>query len=160
MRSLLPAFFAALAFSSTSSLAAPAQCLLHLVVPQDGRISIGKTTVSLGDADSKDQPTSWEGPLKAGRCTFDPGVIEQPIAVTPRGWLYVSSYSGSARMVTLYDLESCSVRWQSPSFDGKLELDSHELRLGETRMTLDNACVPQASAFRNSAAGNMRPASR
>ncbi|MGZ5202036.1 MAG: hypothetical protein ACXWC4_19935 [Telluria sp.] len=146
MRILLPTFLAVLVSSSGSPVVASAQCQLSFMVPQDGSLSIGKTTVSLGEPDSKDQPTAWQGPLKTEQCAFDPGIIEQPIAMTPGGWLYVSSYSGSARTITLYDLKTCSIRWQSDSFAGKLELNSRELRLGDKKMMLDDACVPSAAA--------------
>jgi hypothetical protein len=45
-------------------------------------------------------------------------------------------------MVTLYNLKTCSIRWQSDTFEGKLELNSHELHLGDVRLPLNEACEP------------------
>ena len=79
---------------------------------------------------------------RAGRCTFKIGIIEQPIALTPSGQLYVATYSGSEREIALYDLRTCRVHWQSGEFAGKLELTSSALQMGEKTFKLDAQCVP------------------
>jgi hypothetical protein len=142
MRHRLLTSLASAALALSSSTAVSAQCELRFLVPQQGKVSLGKTTISLGEPDSKDQPSAWEGPITTAHCTFDPGVIEQPIAMTPNGWLFIPSYSGSQRSLALYDLKSCAIRWQSDSFAGRLELTSRELALGDKKIKLDDACVP------------------
>jgi hypothetical protein len=127
---------------------AVAQCSLTPVVPQTGKFSIGTATVSLGEADSANQPTAWQGPLRTDRCSFDIGIIEQPIALTPNGQLYVSTYSGSQRSIALYDLKTCTVRWKSPTFAGKLKLTSKSLRMADKTLSLNDDCVPRGRSKR------------
>jgi hypothetical protein len=142
MSKIPSAVLAVLGLSIVSPMSVAAACHLNFIVPQNGTFTVGKTTINLGEADPKGQPTAWLGPIKTGQCSFDPGIIEQPIAITPSGWLYVSSYSGSERMITLYNLKTCSIRWQSDTFAGKLELNSRELHLGDRRLLLNEACEP------------------
>jgi hypothetical protein len=139
-----------LAVLATASIpmVAPARCVLTSIVPQDGKFELGKTIVSLGEPDSKNQPAAWLGPLRSGQCSFDIGIIEQPIALTPSGDLYVATYSGSERSIALYNLKTCSIRWQSAAFAGKLELDSRELRLDAEKIMLDDACLPRKASYR------------
>jgi hypothetical protein len=82
----------------------------------------------------------------AGRCTFNIGIIEQPLALTPGGNLYVATYSGSEREIALYDLKTCKTRWKSAVFAGKLELTSSALQMGEKTMKLDGQCLPRERA--------------
>jgi hypothetical protein len=147
MNKVLLTCLAVLATSSISMVAS-ARCVLTSIVPQDGKFELGKTTVSLGEPDSNSQATAWQGPLRTGQCSFDIGIIEQPIALTPSGALYVSTYSGSERSIALYDLKTCSIRWQSGKFTGKLELNSSQLRLNDEKITLDDACVPRSPRHR------------
>lgn len=132
----------ALVLASSSVIAAEKVCSLSMLVPQQSRVVLGKTEVSLGEPDSNDQATAWQGPLRSNNCSFDIGIIEQPIASTQGGLLFVSTYSGSTRSIALYDLNSCAVRWQSDTFDGQLALNSAELRMGNRSLPLDNECVP------------------
>jgi hypothetical protein len=119
-----------------------AQCSLQTLTPQVNKIDIGTTVISLGETSDPVQPVEWLGPLQAGRCTFDIGIIEQPIALTQNGQLYVATFSGSERQIGLYDLKTCTVRWKSDVFEGGLELTSDALRMDDQRMPLDDQCVP------------------
>jgi len=119
-----------------------AQCSLQTLTPQNDKIEIGTTVVSIGEGDDPVQARAWLGPLKTNHCTFDIGIIKQPIAVTQNGQLYVATYSGSMQQLGLYDLKTCTVRWKSGEFYGKLELTSDTLRMAARRMPLDADCVP------------------
>lgn len=130
------------AFGLCCATLASAQCSLRTLAPQNDRVSLGRLTITLGEADHPAQPTAWQGPLRAGRCTFDIGIIEQPIALTPSGNLWVATYSGSEREIALYDLKTCRARWQSGEFSGKLELTSSALQMGEKTLKLDAKCIP------------------
>jgi hypothetical protein len=134
------------AFGLCCATLASAQCSLQRLAPQNDRISLGRLTITLGQADHPEQPTAWQGPLRAGRCTFAIGIIEQPLALTPSGDLYVATYSGSEREIALYDLKKCTTRWKSAVFAGKLELTSSVLQMGEKAVKLDGQCVPRERA--------------
>jgi hypothetical protein len=125
-----------------ASRAAGAHCSLQMLAPQDGKITAGATTITLGEPDDPSLPAAWQGPLRAGACTFDIGIIEQPLALTPEQRMYVTTYSGSVRTVTLFDLNTCSVHWKSAPFAGVVALTEHGLRMGGTTVRLDRRCVP------------------
>jgi hypothetical protein len=143
MKTSLPTLFC---FVLTAALVpnspAAARCTLKPLVPHDSNITAGAATINLGDADEPSAPTAWQGPLKAGTCTFDIGIIEQPMALTPAQFLYVTTYSGSMRTVTLFDLNKCSVRWKSMPFAGKVALMDSALTLGQKRIVLNDQCLP------------------
>lgn len=133
-----PAFAAIL----LASMAARAECNLQAVTPHGSAMQAGAITVQLGDADHAANPTAWQGPLVAGACTLDLGIIEPPLLLAQGKLLYVPSYSGSTRSVTLVDLDTCSVRWKSEAFSGRLAISPRALHLGGKRIALDARCVP------------------
>ncbi|MGJ7918479.1 hypothetical protein ACI48D_23790 [Massilia sp. LXY-6] len=143
MKTSLPSLFC---FVMTAALApnspAAARCTLKPLAPHESKLIAGTATINLGDADEPSAPTAWQGPLKAGTCSFDIGIIEQPMALTPAQLLYVTTYSGSMRTVTLFDLNTCSVRWKSEPFAGKVALMDSALTLGQKRMALNDQCLP------------------
>lgn len=124
---------------------ARAECSLQTVTPTGNALRAGSATVNLGEADDAANPHAWRGPLAAGACTLDIGIIEPPLLLTPANLLYVPTYSGSVRTLTLVDLNACSVRWKSAPFSGRLKVGSRALRLGANRVALDAHCVPSAS---------------
>lgn len=128
---------------------AAARCTLKPLVPHGSSVIAGTATINLGDADESTAPTAWQGPLKAGTCTFDIGIIEQPMALTPVQSVYVTTYSGSMRTVTLLDLNKCSVRWKSAPFVGKVALMNSALRLGQKRIALNDQCLPASDRSGN-----------
>jgi hypothetical protein len=131
------------AFVALASIApAHAECNLQLLAPNDSKITVGATTVLLGEADEPSQASAWQGPLRAGACTFDVGIIEQPIALAPSQLMYVTTYTGSLRTVSLFDLKTCTVRWKSAPFAGVVALTPTALKMGGKSITLDSRCVP------------------
>lgn len=122
--------------------AAHAECTLQFKTPVNSKIETGLVTVSFGEADDQFQPSAWQGPITAGTCTFDDGILEEPIAVAPAHRLFVSSYSGSTRQIALSDLRNCSVVWKSEEFEGSLTLTAKSLHMGDRMLPLDEQCVP------------------
>lgn len=125
-----------------SGMHASAECTLQALRTEGNRARAGAEIVHFGEADRAIGPTAWQGPLVAGACTFELDIIEQPLMLAPAKLLYVPTYSGSLRTLTLVDLSSCSVRWKSPTFSGRLKIDARELNLGGKRIALDAQCVP------------------
>lgn len=133
--------FAAILLAST---VARAECDLQTLTPQGSELRAGSSTVNLGEADNAADPNAWQGPLVVGACTLDMGIIEPPLLLTPANLLYVPTYSGSVRRLTLVDLNACKARWQSAAFTGSLRIDQRALHLGGKRIALDAHCVPIA----------------
>jgi hypothetical protein len=127
-----------------TSMVARAECHLQTLTAHGSETRAGPVTVNLGEADNAANPNAWQGPLVAGNCTLDMGIIERPLLLTPANLLYVPSYSGSARTLALVDLNACSVRWQSAPFSGRLKIDRRALHLGGRRIALDQHCIPIA----------------
>lgn len=125
-----------------ASMVARAECSLQTLAPHGSEVRAGAATVSLGEADNASSPNAWQGPLVAGACTFELGIIEPPLLLTPAKLLYVPTYSGSVRTLTLVDLNACKVRWQSAAFSGRLKIGPRALQLGAKRIALDARCVP------------------
>jgi hypothetical protein len=143
MKTSLPALLCfVMATAVATDCLAAARCALRPLAPKAGKVIVGAATVNLGDADDAAVPTAWQGPLKAGTCTFEIGIIEQPMALTPSRLMYVTTYSGSMRAVTLVDLNTCSVRWKSGPVAGKVVLTDSALTLGQKRLALDAQCLP------------------
>jgi hypothetical protein len=132
----------------TPNALATAGCTLELLVPHDSKLTAGTATLDLGHADDPSAPTAWQGPLTTGTCSFDVGIIERPMAMASSGLLYVTTYSGSMRTVTLVDLNKCAVRWKSRPFAGKAALTPSALTLGPKRVALDEQCVPVGTRTR------------
>jgi hypothetical protein len=143
MKTSLPNLFC---FVMSAALApnalATARCTLEPLVPHDSKVTAGTATLDLGHADDPSTPTAWQGPLTTGTCTFDIGIIERPMAMASSELLYVTTYSGNMRTVTLVDLDKCSVRWKSGPFAGKAALTPSALTLGQKRVALDERCLP------------------
>jgi hypothetical protein len=125
-----------------ASMAARAECNLQALTPHGSEMRAGAASVNLGEADNASSPTAWQGPLVAGACTLDVGIIEPPLLLAQGKLLYVPSYSGSVRTLTLVDLNTCSVRWKSMAFSGRLTIGPRALHLGGRRIALDAHCVP------------------
>jgi hypothetical protein len=123
-----------------------AECSLQKLAPQGSEVRTGVLTLNLGEADNLFSPTGWQGPLVAGACTFGLDIIEQPLMLAGSDLLYVPTYSGSARTLTLVDLSTCAVRWKSATFSGSLRIGPHELNLGGKRVALDAQCLPVPEA--------------
>jgi hypothetical protein len=121
------------------------QCTLQMLAAQDGKIDLAAQTISLGEADDASRPTAWQGPLQAGACSFDIGIIEQPIALAPGQLLYVTTYSGSMRMIRLFDLRACSIKWSSKPFAGQVRLTPTSLTMGARKLRLDKHCIPTST---------------
>lgn len=122
---------------------AHAACALQTLAPKGSEVQIKSTTINLGEADDPVHPTAWQGPLTAGDCKIDLNIIERPIKADKSGrYLYVPTYSGSLRKLTLVDLQSCATPWTSEAFSGTLKISSKQLILGKTHVALDAACLP------------------
>ncbi|MGZ3181998.1 MAG: hypothetical protein ACXU8N_06110 [Telluria sp.] len=131
----------ALAFITTLPVAASA-CQLTSVEPRNGELHIGNVRWALGEADDEHRPSAWQGPLHAGRCSIELGIIERPFALTSNSMLFLNTYSGSERELNLVDLKACKVRWKSGRFVGNVTLDARGLRLGKRSIRLSESCWP------------------
>jgi hypothetical protein len=126
-----------------SSQAAYAQCEMQRLSPTNDTIVLGTKRITLGEADDPIKPMSWVGPLKTEICTFDIGIIEEPIALAKNGLLFVTLYSGSQTWITILDLKTCSTRWTSPEFYGQAKFTSYELAMGpDNPISLNKQCMP------------------
>jgi hypothetical protein len=133
---------AALALMLVASVGANAECQLQHLNVRASQLRVGATTVNLGAADAGRRARAWQGPLVAGACKLDLGIIEAPLVGATATLLYVPTYSGSVRRLTLVDLRSCSVRWQSAPFSGPLRIGPRALDLGGKRIALNANCLP------------------
>jgi hypothetical protein len=125
-----------------SAMMARAECSLQALSARGSEVRAGAATLNLGEPDNAIAPVAWQGPLRAGACSVDLGIIEAPLMLAPDNLLYVPSYSGSVRTLTLVDLVTCSVRWKSMTFTGILKIGPRALQLGRKRIALDARCVP------------------
>jgi hypothetical protein len=149
MKTSLPALFFVLVTAALAPNApAAAGCTLEPLVPRDTKVTAGAAALDLGAADDPSAPTAWQGPLTTGTCSFDIGIIERPMALAPFQLLYVTTYSGSMRTVTLVDLNKCAVRWKSRPFAGKADLTPSALTLGHKHVALDAQCLPAGTRTR------------
>lgn len=133
---------AALALILVASSGANAECRLQHLNVRGSQLKVGAKTVNLGAADAGNRARAWQGPLVAGACKLDLGIIEAPLVGATATLLYVPTYSGSVRRLTLVDLRSCSVRWQSAAFSGALRIGPRALDLGGKRIELNASCIP------------------
>lgn len=125
-----------------ASISAHAGCRLQALTPHGSEAHIGAIHIKLGQADDVIAPQAWQGPLIAGKCTLDIGIIEPPLKLASSNLLYVPTYSGSVRQLMLVDLARCTIRWQSAPFSGSLAINPRQLRLGGTYIALDARCLP------------------
>lgn len=123
-------------------LSAQAKCKLHTLTTHGSEARAGRSIVNLGEADDAIRPTAWQGPLVAGACGLEVGIIEGPLVMTSSDLLYVPTYSGSVRQLFLVDLRACSVRWKSTTFSGSLRIGPRALSMGGRRIGLDARCLP------------------
>lgn len=127
---------------------AQAECVLRTLEPQGSEVHAGDLTVNLGEADDPARPTAWQGPLVAGACRIELGIIEPPLALGGEAYLLVPTYSGSVRKLSVVDLKGCSVLWESAGFSGGLKIGPHGLELGGKRVELGRECLPlRVTAF-------------
>ncbi len=134
------AIFAIALVAGTSNVGA-AICTLRALTPNGERLSVpGVGEVALGAADDAAQPAAWQGPLVSGTCSVDIGIIELPIFASQTGRLYVTTYSGAVRRMSLVDFKSCKVSWQSKPFVGAVQVEAAGLKLGSSRFKLDAHC--------------------
>lgn len=118
-----------------------ANCTLQSLTPDGESLSVpGVGKVALGTADDVARPAAWQGPLVSGACTFDIGIIELPIFASKPGHLYVTTYSGAVRRMSLVDFKSCKVSWQSKPFVGPVQVEAGGLKLGKSRLNFDARC--------------------
>lgn len=121
-----------------------ADCKIETLEPRGNILKVrGVGDVSLGAADDLARPMAWQGPMSAGTCSLDLGIIEAPFMATSPGTVYVTTYSGAMRRVALVDLGACKIRWQSRPFVGAVQADSAGLTLGKRRLTFNGHCAPQ-----------------
>jgi hypothetical protein len=121
-----------------------AECKLAILTPENGALKVdGIGTVSLGEADNAAQPKAWQGPVSAGACALDVGLIEAPIIGTSGGPVYLTTYSGALRKVVLVDAAACKVVWRSAPFVGEVNVAQGRLKLGKTVVALDGRCLPK-----------------
>ena len=120
-------------------------CTLTPLHPTGETLQLGGIgQVSLGMADDSARPRAWQGPISAGACTLDLGIIEAPFLTARPGAMFVTTYSGALRTVSLVDLGACRIAWQSTPFTGAVESDAGGLKLGSRRVGLDARCLPKA----------------
>ena len=124
--------------------AGAANCGIETLRPRGNVLKVrGIGAVSLGAADDLARPIAWQGPMSAGTCSLDLGIIEAPFMATSPGTVYVTTYSGAMRRVALVDLGACKIRWHSKPFVGAVQADSAGLTLGKRRLSFNAQCVPQ-----------------
>ncbi|TFW19880.1 hypothetical protein E4L96_11055 [Massilia arenosa] len=143
MKSRSVAVLVLIAFATTLAFANAAEnCGVQILKPYGSSVQAGDITADLGPADDSKQASAWLGPITVGACSFDLDIIEEPLAITSRGQLIVSTYSGSQRTVSLLNLATCETTWQSATFEGRFEIRSGILHLGTSRYALDERCRP------------------
>ena len=125
--------------------AGAAGCILKPLHPAGETLQLrGVGQVSLGVADDGARPRAWQGPIAAGACTLDLAIIEAPFFSAHSGAMFVTTYSGALRTVSLVDLGACKIAWQSTPFTGTVRAVPGGLQLGARRVGLDAQCLPQA----------------
>lgn len=125
--------------------AAATSCSTEIIKPHRDMISLPHVgDVSLGTPDDSNPPTAWQGPMSAGACSLDLGIIEAPFLASHSGAVFVTTYSGAMRSVALVDLRACIVRWKSRPFVGDVRADAAGLRLGQRYIAFNKLCVPDA----------------
>lgn len=123
-------------------------CDLNPLTVVQSTATDGSVTVALGEADSADHPSAWQGPLKitAGHtasCTVseDVSIVEQPLMLGA-GVLFVPTYSGSNKRLYALDTQTCKLIWQSSAYAGATRFGHGELTMGGLHVRLDGTCHP------------------
>lgn len=140
IRSIFPSLIAIAL--TTTSYGAQAKCQLDRLKLRSGNEHISIGVLSLGEANDPEEPSAWQGPLRIDQCSFDVGIIEQPLIVAGDRYLIVSLYSGSTRQIVMVDPVSCSTKWKSIFFTSPPEMDANTLLIDGVRFELDDNCTP------------------
>lgn len=108
----------------------------------------GKLTVTLGNADNRDHPRAWSGPVTMSlegqsACTSPESVsiVQEPLLLG-KGTLFVSTYSGNQRRTYALDIHTCRVVWKSPVYFTDPSYAHGTLMIGSRPLLLDKACRP------------------
>jgi hypothetical protein len=125
-----------------SAASAAESCKIEMLTPKGNTVSAGPYTLDLGEADDRNQPTAWQGPLTTGQCSLDISIITKPMALGASRYLFVRSYSGSNDTVAIADLHNCAILWTSKPFSGKWSISSRELVLAGKSVPLADTCLP------------------
>lgn len=131
-----------------TSPAIASSCDLNPLTIAQSAATGGNITVALGEADSADHPSAWQGPLQitvghAASCTAseDVAIVEQPLMLGS-GVLFVPTYSGSNKQLYALDTQTCKVIWQSSVYAGVTRFGHGELTLGGLHVHLSGECHP------------------
>ncbi|MES2299980.1 MAG: hypothetical protein V4582_23280 [Pseudomonadota bacterium] len=135
-------FLALLIAAFASGADAKTSCSLARLTPHASTLQLNGETIDLGEADSALNPSAWQGPLRSKRCRFALGIIEAPLVLLAGKWLYVPTFSGSIRHLTVLDMASCKVRWTSQPFSGAFDIDGGAVTMDGRRVPLDARCLP------------------
>ena len=136
-----------LSFAFTTWAATP-YCAFRDVSPNTGNtLKILQQEITLGRADNNDKPIAWEGPLVVKRgdiyaCSFGLSIIEPPLTLVADRYLYVPTYSGSDRVLTVLDMKQCRIAWQSPVFYGTYVVKNNHILIKGKKLTLEPSCLP------------------
>lgn len=125
-----------------SAPSAAESCKIEMLTPNVSTLLAGPYSLDLGEADDRNQPTSWQGPLTMGQCRLDISIITSPMALGSSRYLFVRSYSGSNDTVAIADLHDCAIVWTSKPFAGKWSISSKELVLAGKSIPLAATCLP------------------
>ncbi len=132
-------------------------CTLTRLIFASNSAVTGSVTVTLDEEasdlpHSADNPQAWTGPVKISlsgqpACTANDAVsiVENPVLLG-RDVLYVSTYSGSDRIMYGLDTRTCRIVWKSPVFYGVPSYTHGVLLLGKRRVLLNNECRPTVVA--------------
>lgn len=130
--------------------------LTRLIFASNSAVS-GSVTVTLDDEASDlptraDNPQAWTGPVKISlrgqhvcKASESVSIVQNPVLLG-RDVLYVSTYSGSDRIMYGLDTRTCRIVWKSPVFDGVPSYTHGVLLLGKRRVLLNNECRPMVVA--------------
>jgi hypothetical protein len=135
-------FFVLLAFKSNA-----ASCPIKDVTPQSGdALTVLNKQIKLGQFEDG-KPKIWEGPIKINeegwtRCAFGLDIIESPLTLVANRYLYIPTYSGDARTLTIIDISQCRIAWQSPVYSGEYAVKSDGFYLKGRKLKLGDSCVP------------------
>lgn len=123
-------------------------CSFQDATPAQGRtFEVVQSEIDLGEPDSENAPSAWEGPLVVSKggvsaCSFGLSIIDPPLLLVADRYLYVSTYSGSERVLTILDLRQCRTTWQSPVYFGSHEFKDNHLLIKGKRLVLQKTCLP------------------
>lgn len=146
MKKLLFLFLSGLV-CSPYAFSAPA-CSFQDVTPTQGRtVKVIQSEIDLGEPDEENTPSAWQGPLMVSKdgmlaCSFGLNIIESPLLLVAERYLYVPTYSGSDRVLTILDLKQCRTTWQSPVYFGTYEFKANSVFIKGKKLALQKTCLP------------------